>query len=369
MRADDSDLGGGRREAHRDDVRSRPRSRARRRSPARSAARSSTPPNLSHSLGLALSIVAAVAAFLLAALLALSSVGKRVRELGTLKALGWTQGKVVRQVAAESLDHGRARRRPRASCSASRVAVLVGVFGPTLTASSTTGGREPLRRRAGRAHHLGRRLALGAGRRPDRARRLRARRPRRPARRRRRRAPRRPPPPRRCPRGRSNEPVRAQRRRQGVHRAARSSINALQDVEPEHRARRVRRARGPERLRKDDAAPAPRRARPALQRSGLLRGPRPRRASRRRPRRAPPAFVRIRLPAVQPDPDADRAREHRGEAGARRLLRRRTRAERARGAARRGRPRRPCRLTCRRSSRAASSSASRSPARSRSSPA
>ena len=38
--------------------------------------------------------VAAVAAFLLAALLALSSVGKRVRELGTLKALGWTQGKV-----------------------------------------------------------------------------------------------------------------------------------------------------------------------------------------------------------------------------------------------------------------------------------
>ena len=56
--------------------------------------------HLSHSLGLALSIVAAAAAFLLAALLALSSVGKRVRELGTLKALGWTQGKVVRQVAA-----------------------------------------------------------------------------------------------------------------------------------------------------------------------------------------------------------------------------------------------------------------------------
>ena len=69
--------------------------------------------NLSHSLGLALSIVAAVAAFLLAALLALSSVGKRVRELGTLKALGWTQRKVVRQVAGESLATGRARRCPR----------------------------------------------------------------------------------------------------------------------------------------------------------------------------------------------------------------------------------------------------------------
>ncbi len=62
--------------------------------------------NLSEDLGLMLSIVAAAAAFLLAALLALSSVGKRVRELGTLKALGWTQRRVVRQVAAESLAQG-----------------------------------------------------------------------------------------------------------------------------------------------------------------------------------------------------------------------------------------------------------------------
>ena len=75
--------------------------------------------NLSHSLGLALSIVAAVGAFLLAALLALSSVGKRVRELGTLKALGWTQRKVVRQIAGESLATGRARRCRWASRSAS----------------------------------------------------------------------------------------------------------------------------------------------------------------------------------------------------------------------------------------------------------
>ena len=72
--------------------------------------------NLSHSLGFALSIVAALAAFLLAALLALSSVGKRVRELGTLKALGWTQRMVVRQIAGESLAQG----------------VLGGVFGIVL---------------------------------------------------------------------------------------------------------------------------------------------------------------------------------------------------------------------------------------------
>ena len=93
---------------------------------------------LSHNLGLALSVLAAVAAFLLAALLALSSVGKRVRELGTLKALGWTQGMVVRQIAGESV----------AQCVLGGIfgtvlglLLVAGIdaFGPTLTASSTTG--------------------------------------------------------------------------------------------------------------------------------------------------------------------------------------------------------------------------------------
>jgi ABC-type antimicrobial peptide transport system permease subunit len=95
--------------------------------------------NLSHSLGLALSIVAAAAAFLLAALLALSSVGKRVRELGTLKALGWTQRQVVRQVAAESLAQGVLGGVLGVALGVG-VALLVGLFGPTLRASSTTGG-------------------------------------------------------------------------------------------------------------------------------------------------------------------------------------------------------------------------------------
>jgi len=93
--------------------------------------------SLSRSLGLALSIVAAVAAFLLAALLALSSVGKRVRELGTLKALGWTQRKVVRQVAAESLAQGVLGGVLGVALGVG-VALLIGLFGPTLTASSTT---------------------------------------------------------------------------------------------------------------------------------------------------------------------------------------------------------------------------------------
>ena len=94
--------------------------------------------NLSHDLGFAISAAAALAAFLLAALLALSSVGKRVRELGTLKALGWTQWKVVRQIAGESLTTG---------VLGGILGVAIGLigalvieaFGPKLTATSTTG--------------------------------------------------------------------------------------------------------------------------------------------------------------------------------------------------------------------------------------
>jgi ABC-type antimicrobial peptide transport system permease subunit len=94
--------------------------------------------NLSHDLGLALSIVAAAAAFLLAALLALSSVGKRVRELGTLKALGWTQRMVVRQVAGESLATGILGGIVGIGIGVA-VALLIDAFGPSLSASSTTG--------------------------------------------------------------------------------------------------------------------------------------------------------------------------------------------------------------------------------------
>jgi putative ABC transport system permease protein len=95
--------------------------------------------DLSRDLGLALSIVAAAAAFILAALLAFSSVGKRVRELGTLKALGWTQWKVVRQIAGESLAQGVLGGIVGVALGL-LVAALIDAFGPTLTASSTTGG-------------------------------------------------------------------------------------------------------------------------------------------------------------------------------------------------------------------------------------
>jgi putative ABC transport system permease protein len=95
--------------------------------------------NLASSIGLVLAIVAAVAAFLLAALLALSSVGKRTRELGTLKALGWTQRQVVRQIAGESLVTGVLGGIFGIGLGVV-VALAVDAFGPSLTASASTGG-------------------------------------------------------------------------------------------------------------------------------------------------------------------------------------------------------------------------------------
>ena len=90
--------------------------------------------NLAGTLGTALMIVGLLAAFLIASLLTLSSVTKRIRELGTLKAIGWSQRLVVRQVTGESLIQG---------LLGGLIGVVVGVigalaigaFGPTLEAT------------------------------------------------------------------------------------------------------------------------------------------------------------------------------------------------------------------------------------------
>jgi ABC-type lipoprotein release transport system permease subunit len=89
---------------------------------------------LASDLGVALGIIILIAALLIAALLTLSSIAKRVREIGTLRAIGWSRGRVVSQILAEMLGIG---------VIGAAVGVLVGLgvcalvnaFGPTLSYS------------------------------------------------------------------------------------------------------------------------------------------------------------------------------------------------------------------------------------------
>ena len=90
--------------------------------------------NLTGKLGFALELIGLLAAMAIAALLTLASVTKRVRELGTLKAVGWPQRLVVRQVTGEALLQ---------SLLGAAVGIAVGVgaavaisaFAPSLTAT------------------------------------------------------------------------------------------------------------------------------------------------------------------------------------------------------------------------------------------
>ncbi|MER5751316.1 ABC transporter permease [Streptomyces sp. NPDC002088] len=66
----------------------------------------STASDLATNVGKWLSIAVLVAAFLVAALLTSSAVSRRVREFGTLKALGWPSRRVTRQVVGESMVNG-----------------------------------------------------------------------------------------------------------------------------------------------------------------------------------------------------------------------------------------------------------------------
>jgi ABC-type antimicrobial peptide transport system permease subunit len=90
--------------------------------------------NLAGSLGRALEVVGLLSAFLIASLLSLSSVAKRVRELGTLKALGWSQRLVVRQVTGESLIQGLLGGAVGVALGIAG-ALAIGAFGPTLEAT------------------------------------------------------------------------------------------------------------------------------------------------------------------------------------------------------------------------------------------
>jgi putative ABC transport system permease protein len=62
--------------------------------------------SLANNLGKWLAIAVLIAAFLLASLLTMSAVSRRVREFGTLKALGWRSRRIIWQVMGESIAVG-----------------------------------------------------------------------------------------------------------------------------------------------------------------------------------------------------------------------------------------------------------------------
>ncbi|MYW64767.1 FtsX-like permease family protein [Streptomyces sp. SID8379] len=100
----------------------------------------STASDLASSVGKWLSVVVLAAAVVVAALLTSSAVSRRVREFGTLKALGWKSGRVTRQVAGEAIVNGLIGGVLGIGIGLA-AAYAVTAFSPTLTASlGSTGG-------------------------------------------------------------------------------------------------------------------------------------------------------------------------------------------------------------------------------------
>ena len=91
---------------------------------------------LANDLGAALAIVVLLAAFLIAGLLTLSSVSKRVREIGSLRAIGWSRGQVVRQIMAETVGIGILGGIVGVGIGV-LVCVIIGAVGPSLSVTST----------------------------------------------------------------------------------------------------------------------------------------------------------------------------------------------------------------------------------------
>ncbi|MFE0646224.1 ABC transporter permease [Streptomyces sp. NPDC058877] len=98
-----------------------------------------TAADLASNVGKWLSYAVLLAAVLVAGLLTSSAVGRRVREFGTLKALGWKSGRVTRQVVGEALVNG---------VIGGALGIAIGLAGayavtaasPTLTAELGSGG-------------------------------------------------------------------------------------------------------------------------------------------------------------------------------------------------------------------------------------
>ena len=99
-----------------------------------------TASTLVSNLGRWLSIVVLAAAFLIAILFTISGVTRRTREFGTLKAIGWSNGRITRQVAGESLVQGLIGGVIGAATGLVGI-LVVNVIAPTVSASAASSTR------------------------------------------------------------------------------------------------------------------------------------------------------------------------------------------------------------------------------------
>src|SRR5438067_359141 len=92
---------------------------------------------LANDLGKWLSILVLIAAFAVASLLTMSAVARRVREFGTLKALGWRSRRIIAQVIGESLAIGIVGGAAGVALGFAGAAIITSIA-PTLTGDLTS---------------------------------------------------------------------------------------------------------------------------------------------------------------------------------------------------------------------------------------
>ena len=97
----------------------------------------STVSNLVSNLGTWLSLIVLAAAFAIAILFTISGVSRRTREFGTLKAIGWSNGRIIRQVGGESIVNGIIGGIVGAAVGIAGI-LVVNVIAPTLSTASTS---------------------------------------------------------------------------------------------------------------------------------------------------------------------------------------------------------------------------------------
>jgi putative ABC transport system permease protein len=116
--------------------------------------------SLANNLGKWLAAAVLAAAFGLASLLTVSAVSRRVREFGTLKAIGWRSRRIIRQIMGEALVIGLIGRAAGVALGYAGAA-LVQSLAPPLTATH----RRQRHRRHRRSRRRGWRVRARGGRR------------------------------------------------------------------------------------------------------------------------------------------------------------------------------------------------------------